>query len=180
MPSPAAIAPVTTSMTTGAGVLPESFKSGMTPGEVVIVAEVCMRLQREGSLTGRFVAGDIYSSHAVPARDPSTPPFPSGLSESAEHGNALIGIDNNQEGAGRFPCRNSPASRQSLRKGRNDQPSSARFGQLRCSTKETRGRPCAFRAFMSPKTGDGAMHRSKPAGNAGRVFTHHSIEGAMQ
>lgn len=58
----------------GAGVLPESFKSGMAPGEVVIVAEVCMRLQREGSLTGRFVAGDIYSSHAVPVRDPSTPP----------------------------------------------------------------------------------------------------------
>ena len=58
----------------GAGVLPDSFKSGMASGEVVIVAEVCVRLQREGSLTGRFVAGDIYSSHAVPARDPSTPP----------------------------------------------------------------------------------------------------------
>ena len=56
------------------GVLPESFKSGMAPGEVVIIAEVCVRLQREGSLTGRFVAGDLYRSHAVPARDPSTPP----------------------------------------------------------------------------------------------------------
>ena len=55
--------------------IPESFKSGMAPGEVVIIAEVCARLQREGSLTGRFVAGDIYSSHAVPARDPNAPPF---------------------------------------------------------------------------------------------------------
>lgn len=58
----------------GAAVLPETFKAGMAPGEVVVVAEVCMRLKREGSLTGRFVAGDIYSSHAAPARDPSTPP----------------------------------------------------------------------------------------------------------
>ena len=58
----------------GVGTLPESFKSGMEAGEVLIVAEVCTRLRREGSLTGRFIAGDIYGFHAVPARDPSEPP----------------------------------------------------------------------------------------------------------
>jgi hypothetical protein len=58
----------------GTGVLPENFKSGMASGKVLIVAEVCARLRREGSITGRFVAGDIYCFHAVPARDPSEPP----------------------------------------------------------------------------------------------------------
>lgn len=58
----------------GDGVLPASFKSGMAAGEVLIVAEVCARLKREGSLTGRFVGGDIYRFHAVPVRDPDEPP----------------------------------------------------------------------------------------------------------
>ena len=58
----------------GIGILPESFRSGMAPGEVLVVAEVCARLVREGSLTGRFIAGDIYCFHAVPARDPNEPP----------------------------------------------------------------------------------------------------------
>ena len=58
----------------GTGVLPENFKSGMASGEVLIVAEVCARLRREGSLTGRFVAGDIYCFHALPARDPNEAP----------------------------------------------------------------------------------------------------------
>ena len=58
----------------GTGALPEDFTSGMKSGEVLVVAEVCARLRREGSLTGRFVAGDIYCFHALPARDPNEPP----------------------------------------------------------------------------------------------------------
>ena len=46
----------------------------MAAGEVLVVAEVCARLRREGSVTGKFVAGDIYCFHAVPARDPNEPP----------------------------------------------------------------------------------------------------------
>ena len=52
--------------------LPDGFT--MAAGEVLIIAEVCAQLTREGSLTGRFLAGDIYRLHAVPARDPSQPP----------------------------------------------------------------------------------------------------------
>ena len=58
----------------GAGILPDNFSSGMAAGEVLVVAEVCAHLRREGSLTGRFVAGNIYCFHAVPARDPNEPP----------------------------------------------------------------------------------------------------------
>ena len=53
-------------------VLPDDFT--MDAEEVLVIAEVCVRLAREGSLTGRFVAGDVYRLHAVPARDPSNPP----------------------------------------------------------------------------------------------------------
>lgn len=52
--------------------LPDGF--AMDAGEVLVIAEVCARLTREGSLTGRFVAGDVYRLHAVPVRDPSNPP----------------------------------------------------------------------------------------------------------
>ena len=52
--------------------LPDGFT--VAAGEVLIVAEVCARLTREGSLTGRFIAGDIYRLHAAPVRDPSQPP----------------------------------------------------------------------------------------------------------
>ena len=58
----------------GTATLPATFRSGMASGEVVIVAEVCARLRREGSISGRFVAGDVYGFHAAPARDPSEPP----------------------------------------------------------------------------------------------------------
>ena len=58
----------------GNGSLPEDFGSGLASGEVLIVAEVCARLRREGALTGKFIAGDIYCFHALPARDPSEPP----------------------------------------------------------------------------------------------------------
>ena len=52
--------------------LPATF--AMEAGEVLVIAEACARLTREGSLTGRFVTGDIYRLHAVPVRDPGNPP----------------------------------------------------------------------------------------------------------
>ena len=53
--------------------LPDSFLP-MSPNEVLIIAEVCVRLTREGFLTGKFIAGDIYRLHALPARDPDQRP----------------------------------------------------------------------------------------------------------
>ncbi|MDE0172379.1 MAG: hypothetical protein OYH76_05590 [Defluviicoccus sp.] len=58
----------------GKPALPGGFD--MAAGEVLIVVEVCARLTREGSLVGRFIAGEIYRLHAVPAREPDTPPSP--------------------------------------------------------------------------------------------------------
>lgn len=52
--------------------LPAGFT--MNAGEVLVIAEVCARLTREGSLTGRFVAGDMHRVHALPARDREEPP----------------------------------------------------------------------------------------------------------
>ena len=48
--------------------LPAGFT--MAAGEVIVVAEFCARLTRAGSFTGRFVAGDVYRHHVLPARDP--------------------------------------------------------------------------------------------------------------
>ena len=53
--------------------LPAGFKP-MSPDEVVIIVEICARLTREGSLTGRLVAGDIYRLHALPAREADQKP----------------------------------------------------------------------------------------------------------
>ena len=53
-------------------VLPSGFV--MVPDEVVIIAEVCVELTRAGSLTGTFIAGDIYRLTALPAR--TTTPLP--------------------------------------------------------------------------------------------------------
>jgi hypothetical protein len=58
----------------GAAALPDAFVAGMQAGEVMVVAEVCARLRREGSLTGRFIGGVIYHAHALPVRDPEAPP----------------------------------------------------------------------------------------------------------
>ena len=49
--------------------LGEPEASGMAEGEVAIVAEVCARPMREGMLTSRFVAGNIYRLHILPSRD---------------------------------------------------------------------------------------------------------------
>ena len=55
----------------------------MNPGEVLVIAEVCARLTREGSLTGRFVAGDAHRVHALPARDRKEPPAAPATGEEA-------------------------------------------------------------------------------------------------
>ena len=57
----------------GNATLPDSFLP-MSPDEVLIIAEVCVRPTREGFLTGKFIAGDIYRLHALPARDPGQRP----------------------------------------------------------------------------------------------------------
>ena len=62
----------------------------MAADEVLVVAEVCARLSREGSITGRFVAGDIYRLHATPARDPGQPPAEPIYSWLAPRGGAAI------------------------------------------------------------------------------------------
>lgn len=48
--------------------------SGMREGEVAIVAEVCARPSREGLLSSRLVAGDLYGLHILPVRDPEQVP----------------------------------------------------------------------------------------------------------
>lgn len=52
--------------------LPDGFV--MAAGEVLVIVEVCGRLTREGSITGRLVIGDLYRHHALPVRDPEQPP----------------------------------------------------------------------------------------------------------
>ena len=56
----------------GGAALPDGFT--MSEDEVIVIAEVCARLTREGSLTGKFVAGDIYRLHALPGRNPGQEP----------------------------------------------------------------------------------------------------------
>ena len=51
--------------------LPANFT--MDTGEAVVVVEVCARLTVAGSLTGRFITGDIYRLHVLPLREPETP-----------------------------------------------------------------------------------------------------------
>lgn len=48
--------------------------SGVTlPAGLMVVAEACAKLSREGALSGLFL-NEIYRLHIVPARDPSAPP----------------------------------------------------------------------------------------------------------
>ena len=65
----------------GKSALPGGFD--MAAGEVLIIVEVCARLTREGSLVGQFIAGEIYRLHAVPAREPDTPPSPPAYERTA-------------------------------------------------------------------------------------------------
>ena len=52
----------------GGANLPDGFT--MLSDEIVVIAEVCARLTG----TGKFVAGDIYRLHALPAREPGQTP----------------------------------------------------------------------------------------------------------
>ena len=63
----------------GNATLPDYFP--MSPNEVLIITEVCVRLTHEGSLTGKFIAGDIYRLHALPPRDPDQRPTPPAYAE---------------------------------------------------------------------------------------------------
>ena len=65
----------------GAANLPDGFT--MADDEVLIVAEVCARLTREGFLTDEFIAGGIYRLHALPARDPDRQPTTPDYAERA-------------------------------------------------------------------------------------------------
>ena len=55
---------------------PEEFTEGMREGEAAIVSEACAKLRREGSITGRFVGGEIYRLHIAPVRDLAALPRP--------------------------------------------------------------------------------------------------------
>ena len=78
--------------------LPAGFD--MSAGEVVIVVELCARLTRQGSLTGRFIGGDIYRHHAVPAREPATPPSKPTYSQAAALTSVPGRRDSTAEGPG--------------------------------------------------------------------------------
>ena len=89
--------------------LPADF--AMSQGEVVIVAEVCVRLTREGSLTGRFVAGDIYRLHALPTRNTERNPAPP-VHALAPYPEAFASFGAGDRGRGAAPLRSSVAGTQ--------------------------------------------------------------------
>ena len=77
----------------GNATLPDSFLP-MSPDEVLIIVEVCVRLTREGFLTGKFIAGDIYRLHALPARDPDQrPTAPVYAERDGAHTTVAIALD---------------------------------------------------------------------------------------
>ena len=77
----------------GNATLPDSFLP-MSPDEVLIIVEVCVRLTREGFLTGKFIAGDIYRLHALPARDPNQrPTAPVYAERDGAHTTVAIALD---------------------------------------------------------------------------------------
>ena len=74
----------------------------MVPGETVVVAEVCVRLTREGSLTGKLVAGDIYRLHALPTRNTERIPAPP-ANARAPHSESFAVLDAVRARAARRP-----------------------------------------------------------------------------
>ena len=77
----------------GNATLPDSFLP-MLPDEVLIIVEVCVRLTREGFLTGKFIAGDIYRLHALPARAPDQrPTAPDYAERDGAHTTVAIALD---------------------------------------------------------------------------------------
>ena len=74
----------------GTAALPDGF--AMSPEEVIVIAEVCARLTREGFLTGKFIAGDIYRLHALRARDPDRQPNAPAYSRT-DGARAIVTVD---------------------------------------------------------------------------------------
>ena len=52
----------------------EERSIALAPNDVVVVVEVCAKLLRQGMLTSRFVTGNVYRLHALPARNPEQAP----------------------------------------------------------------------------------------------------------
>ena len=71
----------------GRPILPDGFE--MAADETLVVIEVCARLAREGSLTGRFVGGEIYRVHAMPFREPRRLPAAPAYAEPSRR----LGVD---------------------------------------------------------------------------------------
>ena len=84
-----------TTATVNVATLPSGITTAdftMAANEVLVVAEVCMRLVREGAPSS-FVIGPVYRYHALPARTPGQ--FPDDEPEYAQRGApALAGRDN--------------------------------------------------------------------------------------
>ena len=59
----------------GAANLQASFMP-MPDGEVIVISEICMKLTREGSLTGRLVGDKIYRVATLAMRDQKVVPAP--------------------------------------------------------------------------------------------------------
>ena len=90
----------------GSAILPDDFT--MTDDEVLIIAEICARLTREGSLTGKFIAGDVYRLHTLPARDPDQRPVePTHVQQGRGHPTFASGVER-AAGPGEMPL---PATR---------------------------------------------------------------------
>ena len=90
----------------GSAILPDAFE--MIDDEVLIIAEVCARLTHEGSMTGKFIAGDVYRLHALPARDPDQRPVaPAHVQLDRGHPTVASGVER-VAGSGEMPL---PATR---------------------------------------------------------------------
>ncbi len=76
-----------------AALLGDPEASGMAAGEVAIVAEVCARPMREGMLTSRFVAGNVYRLHILPSRESARIPARPVHSASTEGVDTTSSID---------------------------------------------------------------------------------------
>ena len=103
----------------GKATLPDSFLDNpMSPDEVLIIVEVCVRLTREGFLTGKFIAGDIYRLHALPARDPDQrPTAPVYAERDGAHTTVAIALDVARAGGADeapWPAARSPATAASV------------------------------------------------------------------
>ena len=87
----------------GAADLPDGFT--MSDDEVLVIAEVCAGLTREGFLTDKLITGGVYGLHALPARDPDQrPAAPAYAGRAATYATAAAGAAPGR-GAGARPGR---------------------------------------------------------------------------